>query len=53
MQPVSNSRQWPKRCLTEIKVLYNGLEEHGRKGMLRRAREQRRAAMKAKGTATA
>ncbi len=29
--------------LDEIKVLYNGLEEHGRKGALRRAREQRRA----------
>jgi 1-acyl-sn-glycerol-3-phosphate acyltransferase len=29
--------------LTEIKALYNGLEQHGRKGMLRRAREQRRA----------
>jgi 1-acyl-sn-glycerol-3-phosphate acyltransferase len=30
--------------LAEIKRLYAGLEEHGRRGMLRRAREQRRAA---------
>jgi 1-acyl-sn-glycerol-3-phosphate acyltransferase len=30
--------------LDEIKVLYNGLEQHGRKGILRRVREQRRAA---------
>jgi hypothetical protein len=29
--------------LEEIKALYAGLEQHGRKGMLRRAREQRRA----------
>ncbi len=43
--------------LSEIKALYNGLEEHGRKGMLRRAREQRRAERRArvkpKGAATA
>jgi 1-acyl-sn-glycerol-3-phosphate acyltransferase len=30
--------------LEEIKALYNGLEQHGRKGILRRVREQRRAA---------
>jgi 1-acyl-sn-glycerol-3-phosphate acyltransferase len=30
--------------LAEIKRLYAGLEEHGRKGVLRRVREQRRAA---------
>ena len=29
--------------LAEIRGLYAGLEEHGRKGMLRRVREQRRA----------
>ncbi len=29
--------------LTEIRRLYGGLEEHGRKGILRRVREQRRA----------
>jgi 1-acyl-sn-glycerol-3-phosphate acyltransferase len=43
--------------LSEIKTLYNGLEEHGRKGALRRAREQRkaerRARMNTKGAATA
>jgi 1-acyl-sn-glycerol-3-phosphate acyltransferase len=43
--------------LAEIKGLYNGLEQHGRKGMLRRAREQRRAERRArvkpKGAATA
>src|SRR5580693_1017424 len=43
--------------LSEIKALYNGLEEHGRKGALRRAREQRkgerRAPVEPKGAATA
>jgi 1-acyl-sn-glycerol-3-phosphate acyltransferase len=43
--------------LTEIRRLYDGLEQHGRTGMLRRAREQRRserrARPKAKGAATA
>jgi len=29
--------------LAEIRALYAGLEEHGRRGALRRAREQRRA----------
>jgi len=42
--------------LSEIKGLYNGLEQHGRKGALRRAREQRRAERRArvkpKGAAT-
>ncbi len=33
--------------LAEIRRLYAGLEEHGRKGMLRRVRAQRRAAAKA------
>ncbi len=42
-----------EEVLTEIKGLYNGLEEHGRKGALRKAREQRRARVKTKGTATA
>jgi 1-acyl-sn-glycerol-3-phosphate acyltransferase len=41
--------------LTEIKTLYNGLEEHGRRGALRRAREARLAERRArvKGAATA
>jgi 1-acyl-sn-glycerol-3-phosphate acyltransferase len=43
--------------LSEIKALYGGLEEHGRKGALRRAREQRKAERRApvepKGAATA
>jgi 1-acyl-sn-glycerol-3-phosphate acyltransferase len=43
--------------LTEIRRLYDGLEQHGRKGMLRQARErrqaERRARPKAKGAATA
>jgi 1-acyl-sn-glycerol-3-phosphate acyltransferase len=34
--------------LDEIKHLYGGLEQHGRKGMLRRAREQRRAERRAR-----
>jgi 1-acyl-sn-glycerol-3-phosphate acyltransferase len=42
-----------EEVLTEIKALYNGLEQHGRKGALRKAREQRRARVKTKGTATA
>src|ERR1700735_2784673 len=57
-EPVENATREQQQAvaeevLTEIKALYNGLEEHGRKGMLRRVREQRRAAMKTKGTATA
>jgi 1-acyl-sn-glycerol-3-phosphate acyltransferase len=41
--------------LDEIKTLYYGLEQHGRKGVRRRVREQRRAARRAqvKGAATA
>jgi 1-acyl-sn-glycerol-3-phosphate acyltransferase len=41
--------------LDEIKALYYGLEQHGRKGVLRRVREQRRAARRArvKGAAAA
>jgi 1-acyl-sn-glycerol-3-phosphate acyltransferase len=41
--------------LTEIRALYAGLEQHGRKGVLRRLREQRRAERRApaKGAATA
>jgi 1-acyl-sn-glycerol-3-phosphate acyltransferase len=35
--------------LVQIKALYGGLEQHGRKGMLRRAREQRRAESRAGG----
>ncbi len=31
------------QVLTEIRALYGGLEQHGRKGILRRVREQRRA----------
>jgi 1-acyl-sn-glycerol-3-phosphate acyltransferase len=42
-----------EEVLTEIKALYNVLEEHGRKGALHKAREQRRARPKAKGAATA
>jgi 1-acyl-sn-glycerol-3-phosphate acyltransferase len=40
--------------LVEIRRLYAGLEEHGRKGIIRRLREQRRAARRApKGAAVA
>ena len=31
------------QVLTEIRALYGGLEQHGRKGIIRRVREQRRA----------
>src|SRR4051794_8136134 len=37
----------------EIKALYAGLDQHGRAGVVARVREQRRAARRAKGTATA
>jgi hypothetical protein len=37
---------------TEIKLLYAGLEQLGRKGMMARVREQRRAERSAKRTAT-
>jgi hypothetical protein len=33
--------------LIEIRKLYAGLEQHGRKGVLRRVREQRRAERRA------
>jgi 1-acyl-sn-glycerol-3-phosphate acyltransferase len=39
--------------LVEIKKLYAGLEEHGRKGVLERVRSERRAAGRAGGTAAA
>ena len=35
------------QVLIEIRRLYSGLEEHGRKGILRRVREQRRAERRA------
>jgi 1-acyl-sn-glycerol-3-phosphate acyltransferase len=42
------------QVLAEIRRLYSGLEEHGRKGILRRVREQRRAERRApKGAAVA
>jgi 1-acyl-sn-glycerol-3-phosphate acyltransferase len=42
------------QVLDEIRGLYAGLEEHGRKGILRRVREQRRAERRApKGAAVA
>ncbi len=40
-----------EEVLDEIKLLYNGLEEHGRKGALRRARAERRAQVKGAATA--
>jgi 1-acyl-sn-glycerol-3-phosphate acyltransferase len=39
--------------LQEIRALYAGLEEHGRKGMLRRVRDPRRARPEIKGPASA
>ncbi len=42
------------QILLEIRRLYAGLEQHGRKGVLRRLREQRRAERRApKGAAVA
>ncbi len=42
------------QVLAEIRRLYEGLEQHGRKGVLRRAREQRRSRRRApKGAAVA
>jgi 1-acyl-sn-glycerol-3-phosphate acyltransferase len=42
------------QVLSEIRRLYGGLEEHGRKGIMRRLREQRRAERRApKGAAVA
>ena len=45
----SSSRPSPTRSSLEIRRLYAGLEEHGRRGILRRLREQRRAAARAQG----
>ncbi len=47
-EPVENPTREQQQAvadevLTEIRRLYGGLEEHGRKGILRRVREQRRA----------
>ena len=39
--------------LVEIRGLYAGLEEHGRKGVLRRVRDQRRERRPPKGAAVA
>jgi 1-acyl-sn-glycerol-3-phosphate acyltransferase len=39
--------------LDEIRGLYGGLEQHGRRGALRRAREQRRSERRAAGAAVA
>jgi 1-acyl-sn-glycerol-3-phosphate acyltransferase len=39
--------------LTEIRALYDGLQEHGRSGVLQRVREQRRAKAHAAGGAAA
>jgi 1-acyl-sn-glycerol-3-phosphate acyltransferase len=41
------------QVLAEIRRMYFGLEEHGRKGILRRLREQRRAERRAQGAAMA
>jgi 1-acyl-sn-glycerol-3-phosphate acyltransferase len=39
------------QILVEIKLLYDGLEEHGRKGVLKRLREQAGSARRARGGA--
>jgi 1-acyl-sn-glycerol-3-phosphate acyltransferase len=39
------------QILVEIRALYAGLDEHGRKGILRRVRQQRRAERRARGGA--
>jgi 1-acyl-sn-glycerol-3-phosphate acyltransferase len=41
------------QILAEIRALYAGLEQHGRRGILRRMREQRRAERAPKGAAVA
>jgi 1-acyl-sn-glycerol-3-phosphate acyltransferase len=58
-EPVENATREQQQAvadavLDEIKTLYHGLDEHGRKGALRRAREARRAERRArvKGAAT-
>lgn len=58
-EPVENSTREQQQAvadeiLVEIRRLYKGLEEHGRRGVLRRLREQRRAERgAAKGAAVA
>ncbi len=58
-EPVANSTREQQQAvadqiLTEIRSLYGGLEEHGRRGIMRRLREQRRARRNApKGAAVA
>jgi 1-acyl-sn-glycerol-3-phosphate acyltransferase len=52
-EPVANVTREQQQAvadavLEEIKALYYGLEQHGRKGVLRRVREQRRAARRAR-----
>ena len=47
-EPVENATREQQQAvadqiLAEIRSLYGGLEEHGRRGILRRLREQRRA----------
>jgi 1-acyl-sn-glycerol-3-phosphate acyltransferase len=57
-EPIANPTREQQQAvadeiLTEIRALYRGLEEHGRKGILRKMREQRRAERRAKGPAVA
>ena len=58
-EPVENSTREQQQLvadtvLTEIRRLYGGLDEHGRRGIMRRLREQRRARRRApKGAAVA
>jgi len=58
-EPIENSTREQQQAvadeiLVEIRRLYAGLEQHGRRGILRRLREQRRAARRApKGAAVA
>ncbi|MGO9759828.1 MAG: hypothetical protein ACLP1Q_01010, partial [Solirubrobacteraceae bacterium] len=51
-EPIENATREQQQAvadqvLVEIRRLYAGLEEHGRKGILRRVREQRRAERRA------
>ncbi len=41
------------QILTEIRGLYDGLQEHGRSGVLQRVREQQRAKARAASAAAA
>src|SRR5271165_6068436 len=54
-QPTNEQQQAvADQVLAEIRALYGGLQEHGRRGILRRVREQRRAERRAhKGAAVA